>query len=123
MHFIIEIMKEMVSIVFRIIVIILADVYTIFIRKMNLISQQTYSQTSEYIGIVMWILVLAILFGISTKLYDLEKRSYKILILFALVINIIYIISSIRYYGIMTLGLFVSAIYMIDLIKIRKNLR
>ncbi len=122
MHFIIEIMKEMVSIVFRIIIIILADVYTIFARKMNLISQQTYSQTSEYIGIVVWILVLAILFGVSTKLCDLEKRSYIILMLLALLINIIYIISSIRYYGIMTLGLFVSAIYMINLIKIRKNL-
>lgn len=118
----VEIMKETISIIIKIIVIILADVFTIFARKMSIVSQSSYSQTSEYVGLVIWIIVVGILFGISIKICDVERNIYKILTLLFLFVNIIYIIYSIRYYGTMTLGLFVSVVYLMDLLKIKNNI-
>lgn len=46
-----------------------------------------------------------------------KKKIYKILFLLFLAANVVYIIYSIRYYGVMTLGLFVSITYMIDLMR------
>lgn len=114
-------MRETISIIVKIIVMILADVFTIFARKMSAMSQRSYSQISEYVGLVIWIIVLGILFGISVKICDVKRIGYKVFFGLLLVANIIYILYSIRYYGIMMLGLFVSVAYAIELIKIRKT--
>lgn len=114
-------MKELISTVLKVIVIILADTYTIFARNMNLISQQTYSQTSEYIGKIIYLVALGILFALSLKLCDVEKKSYKIFILLVLIANIAYMIYSVRYYTVMTMGVAVTVTYIVDLIKIKKG--
>ena len=114
-------MKELISTVLKVIVIILADTYTIFARNMNSISQQTYSQTSEYIGKIIYLVALGILFVLSLKLCDVEKKSYKIFILLVLIANIVYMIYSVRYYTVMTMGVAVTVTYIVDLIKIKKD--
>lgn len=73
--------------------------------------------SAGYISNLVWIILLGILFIISIRVCNVEKKIYKILFLLFLAANVVYIIYSIRYYGVMTLGLFVSIAYMIDLMR------
>lgn len=67
-------MKEIVSIITKVIVVILADGFTVFAKRMSLQLQQTYSQTSGYISNLVWIILLGILFIISIRVCNVEKK-------------------------------------------------